>query len=365
VRFSPTDEQTDLARTVRQLLTDATTWQTTAETESTVARKLWGELAAMGSLALAVPESLSGQGAGMVELGIVAEEMGAALPPVPFTASGLIGTGLLVAAGGEAAGQLLPQLASGTLVATYALPLSTRSTTGLRSDPATGLISGETEHVPFGGTADVLLTMAATQAGSSVLVAIDLDQPGVRRHAGREFDLSEPVASITVTDAPARVVTGAESATAVVRDAFARLWPVLALELLGTGRQALADAVRYSIGREQFGRPIGSFQAIKHLLAKHHVALETARSLALSACWLADRSDDDSPDLRLAGHTAYAAAAQAAHAVAADNIQVQGGIGFTWESGAHRQLRRTRARRSAFGTAEHHLDLAADLLLPV
>jgi alkylation response protein AidB-like acyl-CoA dehydrogenase len=168
------------------------------------------------------------------------------------------------------------------------------------------------------------------------------------------LDVTEPMASLRLTGAPA-LPLGPLGAHTV-----ARLLTVLAAELIGTGRRALEGAVEYAGQRRQFGRPIGSFQAIKHVLADRSVQLDAAWMLVREA---AHAIDGKRADADVAARTALAAAADAVEAVTADALQTHGGIGFTWEHRSHVLLRRARARRSLLGSPAHRLDVLADRLL--
>ena len=190
-------------------------------------------------------------------------------------------------------------------------------------------VEGALQAVAFGMDADLLLAFAGDTA-----IFLDLDKPGVRRHAVTAFDVTEPAAAITVV--------GAE-ATIVEPGAFLpRALTVVAAELLGTGQRALDGAVEYAKQRYQFGRAIGSFQAIKHMLADRYVQLDAARLLVDAAV---TAIDDGRPDALAAVRTAVVAATEAAQAAVGDALQIHGGIGFTWEHPSHVFLKRVRAGR--------------------
>jgi alkylation response protein AidB-like acyl-CoA dehydrogenase len=284
-------------------------------------RGLVTALARLDVFDLATPEWL-------VELAVVAEEIGAALPAVPFVPMA-VGALLL----GE-----LPAGVSTVGWQTFPEPFGSRPLAVVD-----GRVSGTVEAVPFGAVADRMV--ACTSDGIAVV-----DLSSAVRSAGTAFDLSEP---------PATVVVDAMPPVAVARPAMSSVLVVLAAELIGTGQRALDSAVGYARQREQFGRPIGSFQAVKHMLADRHVQLDAARGLVRYAAWAVASGDD----AELPARTALAAAGDAALAAAADNLQAHGGIGFTWEHPAHRYLRRARARRALVGSQARQYDRIAEHIL--
>ncbi|HEV7980558.1 acyl-CoA dehydrogenase family protein [Amycolatopsis sp.] len=361
MQFSLTEEHDQLASSARKLLADTAGRMSPGDG---IDRELLATLGSLDLLGLSVDESLGGAGAGVLELAVLAEEIGAALPRVPFAASSVVST-LFLAAHTEPESQaVVRRLVDGSATSTTAwgtfpagLNSGSRSALTLRLDH--GGVTGEIPAVPFGADADYLLVFVHTEYGLATALA-DLSGHGVNRRSANGFDLSEPVATIVLDQAwPLFVGTPVCTATVVERVAPG-IFTALAAELVGTGQRALDNAVAYAKQREQFGRVIGSFQAIKHLLADRHVQLDAARALVHYAAWAADNGE---PGAELAARTALAAASEAALAAAADNLQTHGGIGFTWEQSAHRYLRRARARRSLLGSPARQLDLVADHVL--
>jgi alkylation response protein AidB-like acyl-CoA dehydrogenase len=368
MQFSLTEEHAQVAATVRQLLTDGAhnaDNASSADSAPAAPDRLNGDLLAtlakLDLLGLAVPEALGGAGATTLELVVLAEEIGAALPLVPFAASAVVSTLVLAAHEEPEAHAALSRLVDGTATSTTAWmtfpgELRTGSPAGtVNLRLADGAVSGELVAIPFGADADFLLVFV-----NDTTALLDLTSPGVRRTRTASFDLSEPTASITLDGVPPLFLsTPAQTAKAIRRVAPAIL-TALAGELLGTGRQALDNAIAYANQREQFGRVIGSFQALKHMLADRYVQLEAARGLVHYAAWACEGPQ---PGAELAARGALAAASDAALAAAADNLQTHGGIGFTWEQSAHRYLRRARARRSLLGTPARQLDHIAERIL--
>jgi len=343
--FAVTDEQRELVSTARKLLADAAradplppAWDTR---DAGINRKLWRSLAELGLLGLGVAEERGGSGAGVRELCLLAEQVGAAVPRVPFTGTAAV----LAILGQGAGGQDVSAIVDGSVVAVPAWE-TFPFIPGHRKDAlrVTGsAVHGSLRAVPFGLDADLLLAFT----GDTPMV-VDLAQSGVARSPVSSFDVTEPTAAIDLSAAGATIGEPGEFSP--------RPLTVLAAELIGTGQRALDGAVEYAKQRYQFGRPIGSFQAIKHMLADRFVQLDAARLLVE---WAGMAIDDGRPAARAAARTALAAASAAAEAAAADALQAHGGIGFTWEHPSHVFLKRARARRSLLGSPAQQLDTLA------
>ncbi|MFI5798672.1 acyl-CoA dehydrogenase family protein [Streptomyces sp. NPDC051677] len=339
--FALTGEQRELASTARQVLAERAgplppAWDAAGEG---LHRDLWRSLAELGFLGLGVPEERGGSGGGLRELCLVAEQVGGALPRIPFIATVTV----LAAVADD-----VRAIANGDVVAVPAwetFPIVPGRRDALRLSAST--VDGVMRAVPYGMDADLLLAFAGTAP-----VLVDLAQAGVRRQPVEAFDVTEPAAEIELSGVAARVLAPVTS--------WATLHTVLAAELIGTGQRALDGAVAYAGQRRQFGRAIGSFQAIKHLLADLHVQLDASRLLVE---WAAAAIDDGHADAETAARTALAAASDAAQAAAGEALQVHGGIGFTWEHPSHVFLKRARARRSLLGSPAHQLDVLADHIL--
>ncbi|HEX4252258.1 MAG TPA: acyl-CoA dehydrogenase family protein [Pseudonocardia sp.] len=353
-----TEEQRELSRTAARLLADAARKDPLPPDFHALPvalnRPLWGALGELGLLGLTVPDAWGGAGAGVLDQCVLAEQVGAAVPAVPFTGTAAAGAVLSrCAAAGGAAAEVLPGLAGGAVVVapaweTWPAPV----VPGRRSSALTlagSVVGGTLRAVPFGMDADGLLGFDA--AGTPLLV--DLAGPGVRRAAVDSLDVQEPLASVTLDGAPAVVLPRVELPVA-------ELLTVLAAELVGTGQRALDGAVSYAKERRQFGRAIGSFQAIKHMLADRYVQLDAARLLVHAAANRLDAVPDGaSGSVELAARTALASASDAADAATADALQTHGGIGFTWEHPSHVLLKRARARRILLGSSARQLEAIA------
>lgn len=305
-------------------------------------KRFAGELGAAG---LDIPERLGGAGASFREVAVVAEEMGRSLARLPWLSTSVMALGLLAEAGDE---ELSARLITGAETATVAL-VDAAATSDRAAGPVSGgwapdggwRVSGTKELVVDGATADIVLVAAATPDGP-VVIAVEAGAPGVTATSSRTLDLTRPLASVGFRDSPGRLIAGPDTAAAVLDRVRDRTRTALACEQTGGTEAALDMSVRHAGDRMQFGRPIGTFQAIKHRCAEMVVQLEAARSVSL---WAAACATDDRENLRTAAATAALVCGRAYSWVAGENVQVHGGIGFTWEHPAHLHVRRAASSR--------------------
>ncbi|MEU3701384.1 acyl-CoA dehydrogenase [Streptomyces anulatus] len=329
----------------------------------------WEALAAQGLTGIHLPEAYGGGGGGLLDLAVVLEEAAYASLPGPYLATALTSAVLrhAVAAGAGALGGPLRELAEGERTAALALAPGT-----LTATPAEGghRLDGTAPPVLTAGAADLLLLPAATADGERWFL-VDAGAGGIAVRPHRSVDPTRPTAEVCAdaVHVPAHRVLPLDSA--LVADLAAVL---LAADACGSAARSLDTAVQHATVREQFGRPIGAFQAVKHLCADMLVRLEQARALTWDAARAADeagaagsggepvRPDVAGPGVRgLAAALAAATAPEAAYTCAKDAIQILGGIGFTWEHDAHLQLRRAVLARQLLGTADTHRLRAARL----
>ncbi|MFE9649213.1 acyl-CoA dehydrogenase family protein [Streptomyces sp. NPDC006365] len=302
---------------------------------------------------LALPEEYGGDGFGLVELGVVLEEMGRALLCAPYFATVVLAAqALLASSDKDACARHLPGIAAGRTTATLAVAEDSGSwdpaliSARAKPDGDGGWkLNGRKCFVIDGTTADLLLVVARTVAGPS-LFAVD------RRATGLTAD---PLETLDATRAMARLTFDAVPATLVGADGqggriMARVLDVasvgLAAEQAGGARRCLEMSTEYAKERHQFGRPIGSFQAVKHKCADMLVQVELAEASAREAARLAA---EGSADFAVASAVAHACCSRAYMAAAMENIQVHGGIGFTWEHSAHLYFRRAKSSQLLFG----------------
>jgi alkylation response protein AidB-like acyl-CoA dehydrogenase len=325
---------------------------------------LWSRLADTGLLGLAIPEEYGGSGFGWVEMGVVAEETGRALACPALLSSAVLATAALLYCADEASRkELLPSLAAGSLTATLAFTEDPGSWDPVRVESSASpdgdrwLLDGHKSYVLDGHTAHLVLVVAATGPDEVGLFAVDSEAPGLTRDPLPTLDLTRKQARLEFVGTPAQLI-GADAANGLSR-AMDVAAAMLAAEQLGGAARALEQAVEYAGVRHQFGRPIGSFQAIKHICADMLVDVEFARSAASHALWAADH---DAGELPIATAVAQAYCSDAYVRVAGQNIQVHGGIGFTWEHPAHLYLKRAKSSQLLFGDAVWHRAKLAELV---
>ncbi|MDT5097909.1 MAG: hypothetical protein QOC76_1646 [Mycobacterium sp.] len=364
--FTFTDEQAQLRAAVRKFCTenyDEQTVRTLMESDPPFDAKVWTRLGSeLGVLGLSVPEADGGVGGTLVDQAVAVEELGSSLACGPLFGTVFLAIPALVAASAsEGRDELLTELVEGRRTAAFAVadragafdPESV--TVATQGDALTGTV----ERVVDAGTADVLL-VAARGADGVALYAVDAAASGVSRTPLVTLDLTRPQATIELSGAPGRLVAGPREADRVIEHALHVGSALLAVEQVGAGQHLLDLSVDYAKSRLQFGRPIGSFQAVKHKLADLLVDLEHARSTAYHAVWaLADGSDDPALAVSIAQATSSAALSR----IAADTIQVHGGIGFTWEHRAHLYFKRAVTDAALLGSAEQHRARVAELVL--
>ncbi len=317
----------------------------------------------LGLHGLAVPEEYGGSGASHIELGVVFEEMGAVLYGAPFLASvGLAATALLqLDSSAEAARAAhLPGIVSGDTVATLAWAGPDPETSALDAThgPDGWTVTGVAATVLDGADADLILVAAGTPAGISLFAL----PPGaaVERTPLTTLDSTRRLTRLTFTRAPAELLGTDGGARETLRRTADLAALYLAAEQLGGAARVLATAVEYAGNRVQFGRAIGSFQAVKHRCADLLVEVESARSVVYHGLWTAVH---DPANLPVAASLARAVASDAYRTVATENIQIHGGIGFTWEHSAHLYLKRAKSSQLLLGSPAKHRSRLAGLVL--
>jgi alkylation response protein AidB-like acyl-CoA dehydrogenase len=368
--FTFTDEQTELAATLRRFLQDkspSSEVRRLMATEQGYDPRTWAQLAGqLGLQGLVIPEKYGGAGAGPVELAVACEEMGRALLCAPYFATAVLATGAILASGDQAAAEdYLPAIADGTMIATLAVPEADGAwtTDGLQTRARRSgdgyLLDGRKSFVLDGHVAGLVLVAAQADGGPS-LFAVRGDADGLVRQPLETLDLTRKQAALELEATPGRLIGAEGDAADVVARTLRQAVVALAAEQVGGAQRCLDMSVEYAKIRMQFGRPIGSFQAIKHMCADLLLEVESARSAAYYAAWAAQ---DGSDELPLVSSLAKAFCSEAYFRAAADNIQIHGGIGFTWEHDAHLYYRRAKSTELMLGTPEQHREIAAGYLI--
>ncbi|WP_374777787.1 acyl-CoA/acyl-ACP dehydrogenase [Streptomyces sp. NBC_01310] len=353
--YSETEEE--LRSAVRALLTDrcdAKSVLARAETDRPHDPALWHTLAVeIGAAGLLVPEKLGGQGAGHREAAVVLEELGRAVAPAPYLTSAVLATEILLGCDTLEAAPLLRELASGRTVCVPAVPLTLAPGARLPAavrDSGGGVLTGTVTAVADAVAADVLLVVADTglYAVPAASAALTPQVP---------LDLTRPLATVTLDAAAGTRLADPATARAAVAGALLSGAGLLASEQLGIAEWCLTETVGHVRGRHQFNRPVGSFQALKHRLARLWLDVASARAAARAA---ADALATGAPDAPLTVAVAQAYCSGVAVRAAEECVQLHGGIGMTWEHPAHLYLKRAKADSLALGTAGHHCGLVAD-----
>ncbi|NEC90273.1 acyl-CoA dehydrogenase family protein [Streptomyces sp. SID12501] len=367
-----TEEHEVLRSTLRRFLADKAPSEAVRramESEGGHDPVLWHQMAAqLGLHGIALPEEYGGFGGGPVELGIVLEELGRVLLPSPYFATVALAGQALTASGDDTAkARWLPAIADGSLTGTLALAeaggswhvedVAASATRDERGD--TGWrVSGTKMFVIDGDSADLLLVTARADTGPG-LYAVDGTATGVTRTRLETLDPTRRLARIDLDGATAVRVGPEGDATEYLRAVVDLVAVALAAEQVGGAQACLDAAVEYAKVRVQFGRPIGSFQAVKHKCADMLLQVEAARSAAYRAMSVAAGEPDELP---VSAALAAAYCANAFTRAAKENIQIHGGIGYTWEHDAHLYLKRAKSSEQLFGSPATHRARLADLV---
>ena len=363
--FDLNDEQQAIKSTAREFLAaryKSERVRELAESEQGYERSDWEEMAELGWTGLALPEEWGGQGLGIVELAVVFEEMGYALAPSPLLSTTLAGLALATNGTDAQKERWLRPLAVGEARGTVALfDAGTPAAIGefameARPDGDGVVLDGEKVLVMDAAGADFLLV--STADGRRHLVERGAD--GVSIAPERSIDTTRRLFSVRldgVRVGPEAMLGGTQE------DYLPVLWRIcvaIAAESTGVAQRTMEMAVAYAKDREQFGRPIGSYQAVSHRCAQMLLETENSRSAVYGAAWAADAEPESLP---LAASMAKAYASDAGWRVPDASIQVHGGIGFTWEHDLHLFLKRGRANAATFGDARWHRERVADAIL--
>lgn len=373
--FDFTQEQVMLRNLTREFMTRECTpraVRSVMEDPRGFSDTVWQQMAEMGLQGLAIDAGYGGQGLGMVELALVLDEMGRAAYPGPFFATVVLAAAAIAASGQESQmARYLPDIARGRTKATLALvddALSwSPSGVTLRADRRgdSFVLSGEKRFVPFAHVADLILVVARTSSGDdgTTVFAVPADATGLSQTQNVEMDRTNRTSTVTFNS----VEVGPDAVIGEVNQGWAVIGPVLeraaiasAAEMLGAARRCMDMSVEYAKVRQQFGQPIGMFQAIKHACAEMLLEVENAHGATYYAGWAADAR---SPDASLAASAAKAYVGDASRKVCGSSIQVHGGIGFTWEYDLHLYFKRAKHFEPLYGDADFHRERALQLML--
>jgi alkylation response protein AidB-like acyl-CoA dehydrogenase len=367
--MSTAEDREELRRTIRRFLeqrSDESAVRALMEDATGYDPAVWRQMADQGLQGLAIPEEYGGSGFGFADLCVVFGETGRSLLPSPlFATAALAATALLEAGDEDAKKAYLPGLASGETIATLAVSEGhggwDADAVTLRASPAPGggwQLSGVKRFVPDAHVADLILVAARGDDGIS-LFAVERGASGLDVQVELTMDLTRKLARVELDATPARLIAVAGQAWPALRRTLRIAAVALAAEQVGGAEYALETTVKYAKTRFQFGRPIGSFQAVKHKLANVLVEVENARSAALEAARAVEEND---PDLELAASVAKSYCSDAYFHAAAEMVQIHGGIGFTWEHSAHLYFKRAKSSQFLLGSPGYHRELVGSAI---
>ena len=350
MNFDFSDDQKLLKDQARKFLTDkcdrTVVRSVLEDSNKNHSDNLWKEISSMGWTGTAIPEEYGGLGLGMLELCVIAEELGRSLAPIPFSSSIYIFAEFLKAYGSEEQKQqYLPKIASGELIGSFAFP-ETKGTpriNNINSKVENNKLSGKKLPVNDGQVADILIVAANSDNNqnhnSLSLYIVETNQNGVSKKLLDTLDPTRPSSEVNFKDADCISLGDKGEGWTMIQNILNRAAILFAFEQVGGAQVALDEAKKYSIERYAFGKPIGSFQALKHKMADMYVKNELAKSNAYYGAWALST---DSMELPVAAAGARVSATEAFHYASKENIQIHGGVGFTWEYDCHLFYRRSK-----------------------
>jgi len=366
MNFGFTDEQDLLRSEVRKFLDENAPLEEVRkisedENGAGFSPTLWAQIAELGWQGLTIPEAHGGAGLGWVDLTVVLEEAGRSLFPSPLIATTLAAHAIQRAGSEEQQARYLPALANGSKIGTVALveagdgPGPDDIQLTAQTDASGITLGGEKLFVQNAAAADWFV-VAFRRGDALTLAVVERDQPGVSVEEWPGIDLTKRLGKLTLRDvrvAETSLLDADERDVASLFDAGAT---AVTAEAVGSAEAALALTAGYAKQRVQFGRPIGTFQGVKHPLAEMYVDIESFKSLVYYAAWCID---EEHPDLQLAVSRAKAYASECFPRIGIDGVQLHGGIGYTWEYDAQLYLKRAKWVRPIFGDADYHYERAA------
>jgi alkylation response protein AidB-like acyl-CoA dehydrogenase len=352
MNFDFSDDQKLLQQTARDYLAEhapLAVCREILEGDAPYAEALWKGAAEMGWQGAVIPEEYGGAGFGYLELVLIAEEVGRALAPIPFSSSVYFATEALLRFGSEdQKKKRLPGLASGDVIGTYALTEKPgqQGVEHVEAKVEQGKLTGTKSPVPDGESASFAVVAAQGEGGLG-LHLVNLTGDGVTRKAIDAFDPTRPLTEISFDGAPAELLGEAGEGAAQADALLDRVAVLMAFEQLGAATRSFELTKAFVEGRYAFGRPIASFQAIKHRLADLYCEVELARSSCFYGAWALE---GDEPELGVAACQSRVQASEALNQMSIEMIQLYGGVGYTWEYDCHLFYRRARSLAAALGT---------------
>ena len=353
MNFDFSEDQKLLQTTVRDFVTDQETLQknrNVLESDADYDPELWKNAAELGWLGAVIPEEFGGAGFGHLELALIAEEVGRGLLPIPFGSSVYLATEAILRVGSDAQKEkYLAGLASGDRIGTLAIAegMGHPGPQHIKASFEGGKLNGAKIAVPDGNVADLAVVVAKTAKGIS-LVLVDLAASGVNKQSVESIDPTRAGANISFKEAPAELLGTDGQGWELVQKVLDRAAILTAFEQLGGADRAFEITKEYMLGRYAYGRPIASFQALKHRMADMYVALQLARSNCYYGGWALE---NDSEEIGLAACSARVSATEAFDLCSVEMVQLHGGVGYTWEYDCHLFYRRAKHLAVVLGSA--------------
>ena len=355
MNFDFSEDQRLLQKAARDFLEDRSPLQTNRnvlESGSHFDPELWKGVAEMGWLGAVIPEEYGGAGFGHLELVLIAEEIGRALAPVPFGSSVYLATEALLLGGSpEQQKSYLPRLASGDLIGTLAMSdgLGDTSPESLTTRIEGDRLNGTKIAVPDGNAAN-LAVVVALGAHGPLLALADLNGTGIERTAVESIDPTRSCATITFRDTPVERLGEVGQGWSLLQRVLDRAAVLLSFEQIGGAERAFEITREYTMGRYAFGRPVASFQSLKHRMADLYAAIELGRSNGYYGAWALS---EDADELGVAACSARVSATDAFELASQEMLQMHGGVGFTWEYDCHMFYRRSKHNAVVLGSPSH------------
>jgi len=354
MNFDFSEEQKLLQHTAREFLTENSSLahvREVFEAEGEYSKDLWKSVAELGWLGVSIPEEYGGAGYGYLELAMIAGEIGQAIAPIPFGSTVYLAAEAITRQGSdEQKKQYLTGIAGGDLIGTFATTekAGTLSKKSIKATFADGKLNGTKLPVADGNVADFAIVLA-NEGDDLSLVVVDLDAAGVERTPLKALDNTRPQAKLVFTDAAATRLGAAGEGWTIAQDVLNRAAVLTAFEQLGTADRAFDITFDFVMNRYAFGRPIGSFQSLKHRMADLFADRELARSNCYWAAWALETDDAELP---LAAASAKISASDALDNMTVEMIQMHGGVGYTWEYDCHFFYRRAKVLAHTLGTTD-------------
>ena len=320
-------------------------------------KELWKDICGMGWTGTAIPEEYGGLGLGMLELCVIAEELGRSLAPTPFSSSIYLFAEFVKSYGSEdQKKKYLPRIASGEILGTFALSETngTPRPNNIKANVSDEKLNGEKTPVNDGEVADLIIVAANSDNNANLnslsLYIVEKNDPGISASSLETIDPSRPACSISFNSVNVEQLGQKGEGWSMIENIFNRAAVLLSFEQIGGAQVSLDEAKKYSLERFAFGKQIGSFQAMKHKMVDMYVKIELARSNAYYGAWALST---DSNELPIAAAGARVSASEAYDYASKENVQIHGGVGFTWEYDCHLFYRRSKLLSLNIGSIRH------------